>query len=32
MAAPGEVYRNRLVLSGCGDFINDYEGISGAEQ
>ena len=24
-----EVYRGRLVLYGCGDFINDYEGISG---
>ncbi|OAP39909.1 poly-gamma-glutamate biosynthesis protein [Sinorhizobium glycinis] len=24
-----EVYRNRLILYGCGDFINDYEGISG---
>ncbi len=27
-----EVYRNRLVLYGCGDFINDYEGIGGFEQ
>ncbi|MBI1981440.1 MAG: CapA family protein [Methylocystis sp.] len=26
-----EVYRNRLVLYGCGDFLNDYEGISGFE-
>lgn len=24
-----EVYRDRLVLYGCGDFINDYEGIKG---
>lgn len=24
-----EVYRGRPVLYGCGDFINDYEGISG---
>ncbi len=24
-----EVYRNRLILYGCGDFINDYEGIGG---
>jgi poly-gamma-glutamate capsule biosynthesis protein CapA/YwtB (metallophosphatase superfamily) len=24
---PIEVYRNRLVLYGCGDLINDYEGI-----
>ncbi|WP_404362912.1 CapA family protein [Marinobacter sp.] len=27
-----EVYRNRLILYGCGDFINDYEGISGNEE
>jgi poly-gamma-glutamate capsule biosynthesis protein CapA/YwtB (metallophosphatase superfamily) len=27
-----EVYRNRLILYGCGDFINDYEGIRGYEQ
>lgn len=27
-----EVYRNRLVLYGCGDFMNDYEGISGYEE
>ena len=26
-----EVYGERLVLYGCGDFINDYEGISGHE-
>jgi poly-gamma-glutamate synthesis protein (capsule biosynthesis protein) len=26
---PIEVYRNKLVLYGCGDFIDDYEGISG---
>jgi poly-gamma-glutamate synthesis protein (capsule biosynthesis protein) len=26
-----EVYRGRLVLYGCGDFINDYEGIRGHE-
>jgi len=26
-----EVYRHKLVLYGCGDFINDYEGISGYE-
>ncbi|MGE0196323.1 MAG: CapA family protein, partial [Methylocystis sp.] len=24
-----EVHRDRLVLYGCGDFLNDYEGISG---
>jgi poly-gamma-glutamate capsule biosynthesis protein CapA/YwtB (metallophosphatase superfamily) len=27
-----EVYQNRLVLYGCGDFLNDYEGIRGYEQ
>jgi len=27
-----EVYRNRLVLYGCGDFLNDYEGIEGYEE
>ncbi len=26
-----EVYRNRLILYGCGDFVNDYEGIDGYE-
>lgn len=26
-----EVYRKRLILYGCGDFINDYEGIGGFE-
>jgi len=29
---PIEIYRERLILYGCGDFINDYEGISGHEQ
>ncbi|MFF9127167.1 CapA family protein [Streptomyces sp. NPDC014889] len=29
---PVEVYRDRLILYGCGDFIDDYEGISGYEQ
>jgi poly-gamma-glutamate capsule biosynthesis protein CapA/YwtB (metallophosphatase superfamily) len=24
-----EVYHRRLILYGCGDFIDDYEGISG---
>jgi poly-gamma-glutamate capsule biosynthesis protein CapA/YwtB (metallophosphatase superfamily) len=24
-----EVYRGRLILYGCGDLLNDYEGISG---
>lgn len=28
---PVEVYRDRLILYGCGDFINDYEGITGHE-
>lgn len=28
---PIEVYRNKLILYGCGDFINDYEGIAGHE-
>ena len=27
-----EVYRQKLILYGCGDFINDYEGISGYEE
>lgn len=26
-----EVYRDRLILYGCGDVLNDYEGISGYE-
>ncbi|MCH0562432.1 MULTISPECIES: CapA family protein [unclassified Streptomyces] len=29
---PIEVYRGRLVLHGCGDFIDDYEGITGYEE
>jgi poly-gamma-glutamate synthesis protein (capsule biosynthesis protein) len=29
---PIEVYRDRLILYGCGDFVNDYEGIPGHEQ
>jgi poly-gamma-glutamate capsule biosynthesis protein CapA/YwtB (metallophosphatase superfamily) len=28
---PVEVYRDKLVLYGCGDFIDDYEGIPGYE-
>jgi len=28
---PIEVYRGRLVLYGCGDLVNDYEGIRGYE-
>jgi poly-gamma-glutamate synthesis protein (capsule biosynthesis protein) len=27
-----EVYRGHLILYGCGDFLNDYEGISGYEE
>lgn len=27
-----EVYKNRTILYGCGDLINDYEGISGYEE
>jgi poly-gamma-glutamate synthesis protein (capsule biosynthesis protein) len=27
-----EVYRNRLILYGCGDFLNDYEGVQGYEE
>ncbi len=27
-----EVYKQKLILYGCGDFINDYEGISGHEE
>jgi poly-gamma-glutamate capsule biosynthesis protein CapA/YwtB (metallophosphatase superfamily) len=26
-----EVYHDRLILYGCGDFLNDYEGIGGVE-
>jgi poly-gamma-glutamate capsule biosynthesis protein CapA/YwtB (metallophosphatase superfamily) len=26
-----EVYRDRLILYGCGDFLDDYEGITGYE-
>ncbi len=26
-----EVYKGRLILYGCGDFLNDYEGIEGYE-
>lgn len=29
---PVEVHRDRLILYGCGDLINDYEGISGREE
>jgi len=27
-----EVHRDRPILYGCGDFLNDYEGIGGHEQ
>lgn len=27
-----EVYNERLILYGCGDFFNDYEGIGGYEK
>ncbi len=27
-----EVYRGKCIVYGCGDFLNDYEGISGHEQ
>jgi poly-gamma-glutamate capsule biosynthesis protein CapA/YwtB (metallophosphatase superfamily) len=27
-----EVFKNRLILYGCGDFLTDYEGISGYEK
>lgn len=29
---PIEVYRGKLILYGCGDLIDDYEGISGHEE
>lgn len=29
---PIEIYRDRLIVYGCGDFIGDYEGIKGYEQ
>lgn len=28
---PNEIYRGKLVLYGCGDLLNDYEGIKGHE-
>jgi poly-gamma-glutamate synthesis protein (capsule biosynthesis protein) len=27
-----EIYKNKPILYGCGDFLNDYEGISGHEE
>jgi poly-gamma-glutamate synthesis protein (capsule biosynthesis protein) len=29
---PIEVYRGKLILYGCGDLLNDYEGIGGYER
>jgi poly-gamma-glutamate capsule biosynthesis protein CapA/YwtB (metallophosphatase superfamily) len=29
---PIEAYRGKLILYGCGDLVDDYEGISGHEQ
>ena len=29
---PIEVYREKLILYGCGDLVDDYEGIHGHEQ
>ncbi|MFI5688078.1 CapA family protein [Streptomyces sp. NPDC051636] len=29
---PVEMYRGKLILYGCGDFVDDYEGISGYER
>jgi poly-gamma-glutamate synthesis protein (capsule biosynthesis protein) len=29
---PIEIYRGKLVLYGCGDFLDDYEGIAGYEE
>jgi poly-gamma-glutamate synthesis protein (capsule biosynthesis protein) len=29
---PLEIYRDRLILYGCGDVLNDYEGIAGYER
>jgi poly-gamma-glutamate capsule biosynthesis protein CapA/YwtB (metallophosphatase superfamily) len=29
---PIEVYRGKLILHGCGDLIDDYEGITGFEE
>lgn len=28
---PAEVHQGKLILYGCGDFLNDYEGIGGHE-
>jgi poly-gamma-glutamate capsule biosynthesis protein CapA/YwtB (metallophosphatase superfamily) len=29
---PLEIYRRRIILYGCGDFLNDYEGIRAHEE
>jgi poly-gamma-glutamate capsule biosynthesis protein CapA/YwtB (metallophosphatase superfamily) len=29
---PVEIHRGKLVLYGCGDFVDDYEGIEGYEE
>lgn len=29
---PIEIYKNKPILYGCGDFINDYEGILGYDE
>ena len=29
---PIEVFEGKLILYGCGDFLNDYEGIGGYEE
>jgi len=29
---PIEIYRRRLILYGCGDFLNDYEGVRAHEE
>ena len=29
---PVEIYRGKLVLYGCGDCVDDYEGITGYER
>ena len=31
-ARPLEVYRDKLILYGCGDLVTDYEGIGGHER
>jgi poly-gamma-glutamate synthesis protein (capsule biosynthesis protein) len=27
-----EIYRDKLIIYGCGDFVNDYEGIHGYDE